>query len=111
MDINEIISSLSADDIEKLKGVADSIMGSGGGDNSDNQKQLDLGGISPEMLKGISQLGKVFSNDDERTALIKALKPMLSDERRQRADEAIKILRLMQLLPLLRESGILKGLI
>ena len=38
-----------------------------------------------------------------------ALKPLLHEERRRRVDGAVKILRLINLLPALRESGILGG--
>ena len=35
---------------------------------------------------------------------------MLSEDKQKKADEAIKILRLMQIVPLLRDSGLFKGL-
>lgn len=48
------------------------------------------------------------SGDDSRTQLLYALRPHLSEERRERADTAIKILKLLDVLPLLKESGLLK---
>lgn len=100
MDINEIISSLSEDDINSLKSVADSVLGTGEKKTNNN----------PDILGGIGELTKMFSADDDRTALIKAIKPMLSEARQQKADEAIKMLRLIRILPVLRDSGFLKGL-
>lgn len=108
MDISEIISSLTPEDINKLKGVASAFMGE---QKSENSSQKDNNMFSADMLSAISKLGNVASGDDDRTALIKALKPLLSEPRQQKADEAIKILRLMQLLPLLRESGLLGNLL
>lgn len=102
MDINEIISSLSEDDINSLKSVADSVLGSG-------EKKISCGNES-DMLGGIGELTKMFAADDDRTALIKAIRPMLSEARQQKADEAIKMLRLIRILPILRDSGFLKGL-
>lgn len=106
MDINEIISSLSEEDINQLKNVAGTIFGSG------NQQEQQQNTQKPEndIFQSIGEIGKMFSHDDDRTSLIKALKPMLSEDKQKKADEAIKILRLMQIVPLLRDSGFLKGL-
>lgn len=103
MDISEIISSLSEDDINQLKSVAGSLMGNA------NEKK-DSGQNDSDIMGSMNKLNKMFNTDDDRTALIKALKPMLSEPKQQKAEEAIKILRLIQLVPLLRESGFLKGL-
>lgn len=106
MDLNEIISSLSEDDINQLKNVAGTIFG------SDNQHESDQSSQKKEsdIFQSIGEIGKLFSLEDERTLLIKALKPMLSEDKQKKADEAIKILRLMQIVPLLRDSGLFKGL-
>jgi len=37
---------------------------------------------------------------------LKALRPYFEDERRKKVDEAIKIIKLLKLLPLLREINI-----
>ena len=50
-------------------------------------------------------------NDDPRTALLTALKPHLSEAKREKVDTAVKILRLLDLLPLIKESGILGKLL
>ena len=44
--------------------------------------------------------------DDDRTRLLLSLKPHLSQERQQRVDQAVKLLKLITLLPLIRESGL-----
>ena len=71
-----------------------------------------LGGADmpdPQTLgKIMSIMGRLNSkNDDCRTALLTALKPNLSEERRKKVDTAIKILKFIEILPLLKESGIL----
>ena len=43
-----------------------------------------------------------MNTDNDKTAFIKALEPLLSEERRTKAEEAMKFLRLMDALPLLR---------
>ena len=42
-----------------------------------------------------------------RTAFIAALKPLLSPERRHKADEALRMMRLLEMLPILRDQGVL----
>lgn len=105
MDISDVLSSLSEDDINQLKSVADSILGTGEKDSKESPRN------DTDIMSSINKLNKMFNTDDDRTALIKALKPMLSEPKQQKADEAIKILRLIQLVPLLRDSGFLKGIL
>lgn len=107
MDISEIISSLSEDDINQLKNVAGSILGS---DETNNVNKEQKSGDT-DIMQSLNKMSKMFSPDDERTALIKALKPMLSESKQHKADEAIKILRLIQLVPLLKDAGFLKDLL
>lgn len=54
-----------------------------------------------QMMKIVSQL----RSDDKNIRLLQALQPHLTPERAARADEVIKILRLANLLPLLRFFG------
>lgn len=67
----------------------------------------DIGELS--NIAGILSALKAPAQDS-RTALITALKPHLSAERQLRADRAIKILRLLDILPILKESGLLEKL-
>lgn len=120
--INDIISGLSQDDIEMLKGVAQSILGGDGEDNiaQSEKPQQKSGGSVPASQSLQAQLGinaadlnmmmkakKIFdkmnSASDKNTDLIMALKPYLSPENRNKADTAIKILRLFDALPYLKE--------
>lgn len=54
------------------------------------------------LLSGMGQ-------DNEDTRLLQALRPYLHGPREQRLDEAVRLLRLVKLLPLLQEQGILTG--
>lgn len=123
--INEILSSLSSDDIASLQAMAASIFGQksdeGGGDQKEKQNHREehrqtpsqdnpLGGIDidPKTMATIaSVMGKLGqSRDDERTRFIAALRPLLSEKRRHRADEALKMMQLFEILPLLKDSGL-----
>ena len=50
-----------------------------------------------------------LNKDDDDTRLLQALRPYLHGEREQRLDEAVKLLRLSHLLPLLQAQGVLGG--
>lgn len=75
------------------------------------QNTSPLSGITdPDILSKITKflpiLGKMNS-DDETTALLNALRPFLSEHRRKRLDDAGKMLRIMRILPFIKDFGIL----
>lgn len=43
-----------------------------------------------------------MNKEDDNTRFISALRPLLSEDRRKKADEAMKFLKLMETLPLLK---------
>lgn len=58
------------------------------------------------MMK-LMPLMNSFREDDETTRLLKALRPFLSEPRQKKLDEAIRLMRIMKLLPLLKNTDIL----
>ncbi len=63
----------------------------------------------PALLSKITGFLPMLSNmnkQDETTALLCALRPFLSAQRRKRLEEAEKILRIMKVLPFIRKSGL-----
>lgn len=103
--IENIINSMSQKDIEDLSSIASQFFASGS-DSPQKQKQEEkCDGIDFETITKIaSVLGKLSSQPkDPACELLSALKPMLSPERRHKADEAIKMMQLMSLLPLLKD--------
>ncbi len=91
--------------------------GGGGSRESGRQPDFgDLGGLG-DIFKNID-MGTVFklfnayrnTADGESERLLRALKPMLTDKRQGRVDEAIQMMKLIALLPLVMESGILGSL-
>lgn len=106
--INDILSSLTPDDIESLKSMADSLFSSSEkvqnhSGQTDNTGFSDF--LNPEMILKISSIMNMMNNPQhsERYKLIEALKPNLSTPRRQKADEAMKIMKIMELLPIISE--------
>ena len=66
--------------------------------------QPDLSAIT-KLLPLLSGMGQ----DNEDTRLLQALRPYLRGQREQRLDETVRLLKMMRLLPLLQEQGILGG--
>lgn len=120
--LNDIINSLSADDINMLKGVASSILGDSTeaeppkpqpntAQQSTPQQSsvpalsgLGLDGIDFNMImKAKTIFEKMNNTSNKNVDLILALKPHLSPETQNKADQALRILKLFEVLPLLRE--------
>ena len=73
-----------------------------------------LDGFSPELLSMMTRLTPMLQNmhrETPDTRLLQALRPLLSPPRQKRLDDAMKLMQMMALLPLLRSSGLLKGLL
>lgn len=66
-------------------------------------------GFDISKLMGMASMLQGFNSEDDNIRLILALKPLLSEEKRIKADRAVKILKIINLLPLLKESGLLGG--
>ncbi len=125
--INDIISNLTPDDINMLKGVASSILGEGAPENTQSTTQnssaqnlnnnqnnnqnalqslnsLGLDGLDFNMImKAKSIFDKMNNTPNKNVDLIMALKPHLRPETQNKADQALKIIKLFEVLPLLRE--------
>ncbi len=71
-------------------------------------------GASPEMLNTLMKIAPLlgtFNQEDDNTRLLYALRPLLKIERQKKLDEAIKIMRMLRFLPILKEQGILQGIL
>lgn len=102
-DLQDLLSSISDEDMAKIKNVAASLMNDSQNTRQEPvQNQQSLGNFDDNAMGKIMSVMGQFNKEDERTRLIQDLKPLLSEERRKKADEAIKFLRLMELLPLLK---------
>lgn len=105
IDIENLLSSISDEDMAKIKNLADSLTEKGDSNNREEPQKSELMSNLPidmNMMQKIMELMGQFNKEDYRTRLIQDLKPMLRDERKQKADEAVRFLQLMEVLPLLR---------
>lgn len=117
LNINELLSSLTPDDMASLQSLASSFMGGKKEEKKEEKppENINRSGLFPGMpdidpsvmAKIFSVLGRLKSSgDDDKSRFIEALRPLLSEKRRHRADEALKMMRLFELIPILKESGI-----
>lgn len=60
--------------------------------------------FDPDMILKMKRAFDMMRQDDPRISLLLALKPNLSEPRRKRVDEAIHLMRLINLLPLLQDG-------
>lgn len=67
--------------------------------------------LSPALLQGLGKLMEEMHREDDNIRLLRALEPLLSPKRQKRARQAVALLRLMEALPSLKESGMLGGLL
>ena len=100
-------------DLSALSGIL------GGIKNNTNQPQQNTTTANGlDFLKNIDvnkliKIGTALSNmnrEDDNTRLLYALKPHLRGERAHRVDEAVGIMRVLTLLPTLRETNLLGDL-
>lgn len=126
VNINDILSSLSNDDIEMLKGVAGSILNQSDTHSSAQQQKppqstpqsapQDRQSLPPQInglnfnsddfamiMKAKSIFDRMNKTSSKNADLINALKPHLSEQSRQKADQAIRILKLFDMLPYLKD--------
>lgn len=115
--IKELAGALSAEsgsgnadgslDISRLLGMNDN--GNEAKEQNTNNNSNPLGNLDISKLMQVKSIMEQSTKDDKNIALLLALKPHLKDEKQAKVDSLIKIFKLLKLLPLLRESGILGG--
>ena len=107
--LNEILSS--PEGMEKIRNLA-SMLSGGGNETQHEEPDRDSSpapDFDPSMILNMKKAMDLMGGNDPRVDLLLALKPNLSDPRRKKVDEAIHLMRLIKLMPLLREQGLLWG--
>ena len=113
--ISQILSDPQA--LSELKGLGEQLGLSNTSFSSQQEKQgsnnnslFSSSGFSPDMLSMFSKIAPLMSDvskEDDTQRLLNALRPFLSDERKKKLDEANKLLKIMKLLPMVKELGVL----
>lgn len=112
-DISEKLSELlnNPEALRQAREIAEGILAEEPREPSSEPNTDDISGLLgsdaiPLLISVISRLKK--ADNDPRAQLLTALKPNLSEARRERVDTAIKILKAIELLPLIKDSGLFK---
>ena len=104
--IGDILSSLSDDDMKALGDAARSLLGSSEQEQEQGQNDSDRGfSMDPATMAKIAQIMSAMNRHDSRCDLIAALRPLLSEPRRRRADDAMQLIKLIDLLPMIEDLG------
>lgn len=101
-DLQEILSSISGEDLAKLQSVAQDILGGVKENTKPTETESGLSGFDEKTVGKVMEIIGRLNKENDKTRLINDLKPLLSEERRRKADDAIRFLQLMELLPLLK---------
>ena len=112
-DISSILQSLSPQDIDQLKSVAANFLGTGNEEpkahvpvKEESSSPLSGLNLDPSMILKIGSLMQQFQKEDERCAFLNSLKPLISEQRRARVDQAAKLLKLLTILPHIKDIGL-----
>lgn len=113
-EISDKLTALLSDPegMERIRQMAQSLLG-------ESQAEQEPEAARENPMAGGEDIGKIMSllarfksrDEDSRVQLISALRPHLSAERQARADSAVKLLKLLDMLPLIKESGLLKEIL
>ena len=102
--IGDILSSLSDEDMKALGDAARSLLGSS--EQEQNQSGGDQGfSMDPATMAKIAQIMSAMNRHDSRCDPIAALRPLLSEPHRRRADDAMQLIKLIDLLPMIEDLG------
>lgn len=108
--ISEMLGSMSEEELQNLQDAAQSLFSSFEGEEKQQQRQTaqgtaDFGAMfTPELLGRLSRIMQRMNGRDSRTDLILALKPHLSRRRQHRAEQAVQMMKMLELLPTLQEA-------
>ena len=105
-DLGQMLDVLQGQDMAQLLETASSLFGQQAPDPA--PKPPDAPGLDPAMLGKLAKLFALLNQNeaDPRTDFLRALRPLVGEQRRQRIDQATRMLQLVRILPQLRELGL-----
>jgi len=105
-DVKNKISEMLSDEesMKQLSELAEMLMS---GNQNEGKKEKNNSSPDMESLIKLAGMAGQLSENDKNTELIYALRPHLSEERRKRADKAVRLLKLLSLYRTAKENGLL----
>lgn len=65
-----------------------------------------LPSIDMNSILQIQKAMQLFVSGNKNVELLRSLRPLLSEKRQKKVDDAVRIMQLIQMLPMLKESGL-----
>jgi len=120
-DVMDKVSGLLSDEesVRQLSELAKMFMSDAGGEPTDTAEEApteestgsDGGGMPDiETILKLTSLAGAFTQSDKNADLLLALKPHLGEEKQKRVDRAVKLLKLIAVWNMAKESGLLKDI-
>ena len=81
------------------------------GDSVSEGNQQESSGLDISSIMKLTGLLGSFSQSDKNTELLMALRPHLKPEKQKRVDKAVKLLKLIAVWNIAKESGLLNDMI
>ncbi len=94
------LTKMAQDLMGGADGAGDRLKGLFGGSSSP-----DTGGEEREMLRGMTHLMQGLSQRNEHTALLEAMKPYLTEKRRNKMDKAMRLAKMARVAELAFGKG------
>ena len=121
-DVMDKVSGLLSDEesVRQLSELAKMFMSDINGEPTDTAEEApaedstgsDGGGMPDiETILKLTSLAGAFTQSDKNADLLLALKPHLGEEKQKRVDRAVKLLKLIAVWNMAKESGLLKDII
>ncbi len=113
--IGELLSD--EESVKQLSELAQMFMSDSGapeeksGSSSSEGQQQESGGFDVGSIMKLTGLLGSVSQSDKNTELLLALRPHLREEKQKRVDKAVKLLKVIAVWNLAKESGLLNDLI
>lgn len=101
-------------DMSMLSSLLGSMGSQQGAVSTQTEEVADSGFDAAQMMSAVSKMAPLMGKmkeEDDSTRLLRSLRPLLSNERQQKLDESLKIMQLMRLMPMMKNSGFLSGLL
>lgn len=95
--------------INQLRQMASSLgLGGGSGENSSPEPPPPPPQETPSsnMFSSLQNIFSSLPTSDPHIDFLRSMQPLLSERRAKKVDDAIRIMQLIELLPLIRESGL-----
>ncbi len=105
LDLGGLLDALQEQDLSQLLETASSLLQGASNGNAQQPTPDSAPPLDPALLVKLTKLFSLLnrSDPDPRADLLRALRPLVSETRRERIDVAARMLQLARLLPRLRE--------